>query len=194
MVQTTIVGVVSVKNLSGNILRIEIDRPVGFNFKAGQFARIGINTGNDGPDKIWRAQTIVSRAEEHKILAFYIIYIAGKPFSDALKKIKAGDEVYLDAQPYGHFTLDRFGPGGDLWLFSTGTGVAPYLCMLQQEKIWENFSTVTLICSFKDQIYDLDSILRYIMNINPLQIKEKFNPLQDFAFVSKHYILECGSR
>ena len=59
-------------------------------------------------DKIWRAQTIVSRAGEYKTLAFYIIYIEGKPFSDALKKIKSGDEVYLDAVPYGHFTLDRF--------------------------------------------------------------------------------------
>ncbi len=151
MAQTTIVSVVSVNYLAENILRIEIDRPDGFNFKPGQFARIGINPNNDGPDRIWRAQTIVSRAGECKNLAFYIIYIEGKPFSDALKKIKSGDEIYLDAVPYGHFTLDRFDFGGDLWLFSTGTGVAPYLCMLQQEKIWKNFSTITLICSFRDQ-------------------------------------------
>ena len=151
MVQTNTVSVVSAKYLAENIVRIEIDRPGGFNFTPGQFARIGINPINKGSDKIWRAQTIVSRAEDEKSLAFYIVYLEGKPFSDALKKIKSGDEVYLDALPYGHFTLDRFGPGGDLWLFSTGTGVAPYLCMLQQEKIWENFSTVSLICSFKDQ-------------------------------------------
>ena len=151
MVQTNNVSVVSVKYLAENIFRIEIDRPAGFNFKPGQFARIGINPNNEGSDKIWRAQTIVSRAEEDKTLVFYIVYLEGKPFSDALKKIKSGDEIYLDAVPYGHFTLDRFGPGGDLWLFSTGTGVAPYLCMLQQEKIWENFSTITLICSFRDQ-------------------------------------------
>ena len=151
MVQTTIVSVASVQHLAENILRIEIDRPVGFNFKPGQFARIGINPNNDNPDKIWRAQTIVSRAGEYKSLAFYIICIEGKPFSDALKKIKSGDELRLDAVPYGYFTLDRFGPGGDLWLFSTGTGIAPYLCMLQQERIWENFSKITLICSFRDQ-------------------------------------------
>ena len=125
MVQTTIVNVVSVKYLAENILRIEIDRPVGFDFKPGQFARIGIHPHYDCPDKIWRAQTIVSKAEEYKSLAFYIIYIEGKPFSDALKKIKSGNEIYLDAVPYGHFTLDRFDSGGDLWLFSTGTGIAP---------------------------------------------------------------------
>ena len=72
MVQTTIVSVGSVQHLAENILRIEIDRPVGFNFKPGQFARVGINPNNDGPDKIWRAQTIVSRAGESKSLAFYI--------------------------------------------------------------------------------------------------------------------------
>ncbi|GIR48166.1 MAG: hypothetical protein CM15mP58_02630 [Burkholderiaceae bacterium] len=97
MVQTNNVSVVSVKYLAENIFRIEIDRPAGFNFKPGQFARIGINPNNDGPDKIWRAQTIVSRAEEDKTLVFYIVYLEGKPFSDALKKIKSGDEVYLDA-------------------------------------------------------------------------------------------------
>ena len=102
MVQTTIVSVGSVQHLAENILRIEIDRPVGFSFKPGQFARVGINPNNDGPDKIWRAQTIVSRAGDYKRLAFYIIYIEGKPFSDALKKIKSGDEIYLDAVPYGH--------------------------------------------------------------------------------------------
>ena len=48
MVQTNNVSVVSVKYLAENILRIEIDRPVGFNFKPGQFARIGINPNNDG--------------------------------------------------------------------------------------------------------------------------------------------------
>ena len=148
--QTKKVSVVSVKYLAENIFRIEIDRPAGFNFKPGQFARIGINPNNGGSDKIWRAQTIVSKAEEVKTLVFYIVYIEGKPFSDALKKIKSGDEICLDAVPYGYFTLDRFGLGRP-WLFSTGTGVAPYLCMLQQEKIWENFSTITLICSFRDQ-------------------------------------------
>ena len=151
MVQTNIASVISVKYLADNIFRIEIDRPTGFNFEPGQFARIGINSNNRGSDKIWRAQTIVSRAEETKTLVFYIVYLEGKPFSKALKQIKSGDALCLDAVPYGYFTLDRFSPGGDLWLFSTGTGVAPYLCMLQQERIWENFSRITLICSFRDQ-------------------------------------------
>ena len=149
--RTKKVSVVAVKYLAENIFRIEIDRPAGFNFIPGQFARIGINPNNGSSEKIWRAQTIVSKAEEVNSLVFYIGYLKGKPFSDALKEIKSGDELCLDTVPYGYFTLDRFGPGGDLWLFSTGTGVAPYLCMFQQEKIWENFSTITLICSFRDQ-------------------------------------------
>ena len=151
MVRTNNVSVVSVKYRAENIFRIEIDRPTDFKFKPGQFARIGIDQIDDDADKIWRAQTIVSGSQEDKTLVFYIVYLEGKPFSDALKKIKSGDEIYLDAVPYGHFTLDRFDSGGDLWLFSTGTGVAPYLCMLQQEKIWENFSRINLICSFRDQ-------------------------------------------
>ena len=151
MVQTNNATVISANYLAENIFRIESDRPAGFNFEPGQFARIGINLNNKGSDKIWRAQTIVSRAEDNKTLVFYIVYVEGKPFSEALKKIKSGDELYLDAVPYGYFTLDRFDPGGDLWLFSTGTGVAPYLCMLQQKRIWESFSKITLICSFRDQ-------------------------------------------
>ena len=101
-----------------------------------------------GSEKIWRAQTIVSKVEEVNTLVFYIVYLKGKPFSDALKKIKSGDELRLDAVPYGYFTPDRFGPGGLLALFYRYR-IAPYLCMFQQEKIWENFSTITLICSFR---------------------------------------------
>ena len=41
--QTKKVSVVGVKYLAENIFRIEIDRPAGFNFIPGQFARIGIN-------------------------------------------------------------------------------------------------------------------------------------------------------
>ena len=84
--QTKKVSVVSIKYLAENIFRIEIDRPAGFNFKPGQFARIGIKPNNGGSEKIWRAQTIVSKAEEVKTLVFYIVYLKGKPFSDALKK------------------------------------------------------------------------------------------------------------
>ena len=47
--QTNNVSVVSVKYLAENIFRIEIDRPAGFNFKPGQFARIGINPNNGAP-------------------------------------------------------------------------------------------------------------------------------------------------
>ena len=111
MVQTNNVSVVSVKHPVENIFRIEIERPDGFSFTPGQFARIGINPNNGCSDKIWRAQTIISGAVDHKTLIFFIVYLEGKPFSDALKKIKSGDNVCLDAVPYGYFTLDRFGPG-----------------------------------------------------------------------------------
>ena len=56
----------------------------------------------------------------------------------------------MDTVSYGYFTLDRFDPGGDIWLFSTGSGIAPYLCMLQQKRIWEDFKKIILISSFKD--------------------------------------------
>ncbi|MEL0255907.1 MAG: hypothetical protein VW930_08195, partial [Burkholderiaceae bacterium] len=72
--QTKKVSVVSIKYLAENIFRIEIDRPAGFNFQPGQFARIGINPNNGVSDKIWRAQTIVSKAEDDMTLVFYIVY------------------------------------------------------------------------------------------------------------------------
>ena len=150
MVQTNTVNVTSVNRLADNIFRIEINRPPGFNFKAGQFARIAFSANPESLNKIWRAQTIISKAEDER-LVFYIVYLEGNPFSESLKKIECGDEVYLDTISYGHFTLDRFSPGGNLWLFSTGTGIAPYLCMLQQERIWRTFTRINLISSFKNQ-------------------------------------------
>ena len=75
MVQTTNVSVVSVKYCAENIFRIEIDRPTDFNFKPGQFARIGIDQIDDDADKIWRAQTIISGAQENNTLVFFSSFI-----------------------------------------------------------------------------------------------------------------------
>jgi hypothetical protein len=70
--------------------------------------------------------------------------LIGEEFSDALKKNYAGSAITFDKRAYGFFTLDRFEPTGDLWLFFTGTGIAPYLAMLNNERIWKSFKNISL--------------------------------------------------
>jgi ferredoxin--NADP+ reductase len=47
--------------------------------------------------------------------------------------------------------LSRFAGGQDLWLLSTGTGIAPFLSMLADPEVWERFETITLVHSVRVQ-------------------------------------------
>ncbi len=134
-----------------NIFYIKLEKPSSFNFTPGQFARLGINNNLNGADKIiWRAQTIINNPKNN-FLEFYLIFIKNQPFSELLKLKSISDDIFLDPQSYGYFTIDRFKISGDLWLIATGTGIAPYLSILSESKIWEGFEKINLIHIIRDQ-------------------------------------------
>lgn len=142
--------IITKRSLADNIYYLKTERPKDFNFFPGQFARLGLSTLNESDPVIWRAQTIACGAESEE-LHFYVVYLKGEKFSDALKKNHAGSAITFDKRAYGYFTLDRFEPTGDLWLFFTGTGIAPYLAMLNNERIWKSFKNISLIGAFREK-------------------------------------------
>ncbi|MFL2656760.1 MAG: hypothetical protein ACJ0F0_03940 [Burkholderiaceae bacterium] len=46
---------------------------------------------------------------------------------------------FLDNQNYGYLTLDRFPSAGDLWLFASGSGIAPFVSILKTLPGFEKF-------------------------------------------------------
>ncbi len=132
-----------VKQHNERLITFAITRPEAFRFAAGQFARLGFV---DGAGYIWRAYSIVS-AEYEETLEFFAVLIPDGPMSAYLAKLAAGDTILLDKNATGFLLPERFADGEDLVMLSTGSGVAPFLSMLQQTNVWQQFKRIVLVHS-----------------------------------------------
>ena len=122
-------------------------RPAHFKFTAGQFARIGLKVGDD---LVVRAYSVVSSPFD-ETLEFFSIVVPNGAFTSNLQHLKVGDELYLEKISYGFLTLARYQLPlpQDLWLLATGTGLAPFLSMLQDFATWQNYQQIHLVYSVR---------------------------------------------
>lgn len=121
-------------------------RPLHYQFKAGQYARLGLSI--DG-QLVWRAYSITS-APEDAYLEYLLVTVPGGGFTSALKLLVPGDTISLDRQSFGFMTADRFVDGETLWMIATGTGIGPYLSMLRTPQIWQRFGRLVLVHGVRD--------------------------------------------
>lgn len=84
-----------------------------------------------------------------EFLEFYSIVVPGGEFTSELVRLRVGDTLLVDKQSHGFLTLSRFEGGKDLWLLSTGTGIAPFLSILQDPQAWETFEHIVLAHSVR---------------------------------------------
>lgn len=136
-----------VQPLTPSLFSLRITRDQGFRFRAGQFARLGV-TRADG-SVVWRAYSMVS-APHDEYLDFFSIVVPGGEFTSELSRLRQGDSLLIDRQAFGFLTLDRFVGGRDLWLLATGTGIAPFLSILQDFEVWERFERIKLVYSVRE--------------------------------------------
>jgi ferredoxin--NADP+ reductase len=129
---------------SPNLFSLRCSRDSAFRFRAGQFARLGVEKA-DG-SVVWRAYSMVS-APHDEFLEFFSIVVPGGEFTSELSRLKVGDSLLVDKQAYGFLTLDRFVDGRDLWLLVSGTGLAPFLSILQDFEVWQRFERIVLVYS-----------------------------------------------
>ena len=129
---------------SPSLFSLRCSRDSGFRFRAGQFARLGVQKA-DGT-VVWRAYSMVS-APHDEFLEFFSIVVPGGEFTSELSRLKAGDSLLVDKQAFGFLTLDRFIDGRDLWLLASGTGLAPFLSILQDFEVWQRFQRIVLVYS-----------------------------------------------
>ena len=104
--------------------KTRVDEP--FSFKAGQYATLALDVGDDF---VPRAYSIAGSPYERNFLEFYINVIKEGQLTPSLFDLRIGDEVaYMG--PKGVFTLART-ETKHLLLVATGTGLAPYVSMLR---------------------------------------------------------------
>ena len=183
------VTVLSKTTWTPNLFSFTVSRPDSFKFTAGQFVRLGVNPSQlkyyqqtDASDEtadtalnedVFRAYSIVSSPFD-EVIEFFSIVIPDGAFTSQLQHLQVGDELLLNTMPFGFLTLARYQKPlpKDLWLLATGTGLAPFLSMLQDLKTWEDYEHIVLAYSARS----LDE-LAYVEQIERLQ--EDFGTLVD---------------
>lgn len=102
---------------------------------------LGLPQENGKP--LLRAYSIASPSWDEE-LEFYSIKVANGPLTSRLQKIQQGDEVLLGRKPVGTLVLDALTPAKRLYMFSTGTGIAPFMSLIREPETYEKFEQVIL--------------------------------------------------
>ena len=111
-----------------------------FRFVNGEFAMIGLKV-HDKP--LLRAYSIASANYEDE-LEFLSIKVPDGPLTSRLQHLKVGDEVLVNPKCTGTLTIDNVTQADNLYLLSTGTGIAPFMSIIRDPETYEKFKSVIL--------------------------------------------------
>ncbi|WP_343192590.1 FAD-binding oxidoreductase [Buchnera aphidicola (Taiwanaphis decaspermi)] len=151
--------VISIKKYNGNLLKIILHADI-LPFIAGQFTKFLIKKKNS--IKIRRAYSYVNSPKSNN-LEFYIVKIKKGVMTSKLFKLNIGDDLIISKKSFGFFILKNIPKSYYLWMFATGTGIGPYLSMLQDKNHTLKFNNIILVHAVKyfkelcylDLMYDL---------------------------------------
>ena len=103
---------------------------------------------------IFRAYSIASPSWDEE-LEFYSIKVEDGPLTQHLQKIELDDTVLMRRKSTGTLVNDALLPGKRLYLFSTGTGIAPFASLIRDPETYEKFETIFL-CHTCRNVIDLE--------------------------------------
>ena len=133
--------VLSVHHWNDTLFSFTTTRNKGLRFRNGHFLMIGLEV-NGKP--LSRAYSVASaNYEEH--LEFLSIKVENGPLTSRLQNIKVGDSILVSEKSVGTLVIDDLNPGKHLYLFSTGTGLAPFMSIIRDPETYEKFEKVVLI-------------------------------------------------
>ena len=133
--------VLSVHHWNDTLFSFTTTRRQGLRFRNGHFLMIGLEV--DGKPLV-RAYSVVSpNYEEH--LEFLSIKVPNGPLTSRLQNIKVGDPVLVSEKSVGTLVIDDLNPGKHLYLFSPGTGMAPFMSIIRDPETYERFEKVVLV-------------------------------------------------
>ena len=132
--------VLQVRHWNPHLFSFTTTRDSGLRFENGQFVMMGLMV--DGRPLL-RAYSIAS-ANYEEDLEFFSIKVPNGPLTSRLQHLREGDEVLVSRKPTGTLLLHDLKPGRNLYLFSTGTGLAPFLATVRDPETYERFERVVL--------------------------------------------------
>ncbi len=133
--------VLSVRHWTDRQFSFTCTRDPGFRFQSGQFVMIGLVV--DGKPLL-RAYSIVSPHWDEN-LEFLSIKVPDGPLTSRLQHIEVGSTVLVGRKPSGTLLTQNLLPGKNMYLLSTGTGLAPFMAMIRDPEVYEAFEKIILV-------------------------------------------------
>jgi len=143
-------NVKSVQHYTDRLFKFRISRPNSFRFRSGEFVMIGLPNAEK---PIFRAYSIASPAWDEE-LEFYSIKVEDGPLTQHLQNIKINDNILMRRKPTGTLVNDALLPGKRLYLFSTGTGIAPFASLIRDPETYDKFEKI-ILCHTCRNVVDL---------------------------------------
>ncbi|MCH8552352.1 MAG: ferredoxin--NADP reductase [Natronospirillum sp.] len=133
--------VLDVHHWNDSLFSFKTTRDPGFRFKNGHFTMLGLEV--DGKP-LMRAYSIASANYEEE-LEFFSIKVPDGPLTSRLQKIEPGDEILISRKPTGTLITDDLLPGKNLYMLATGTGLAPFMSIIKDPEVYEQYERVILV-------------------------------------------------
>ena len=133
--------VLSVHHWNASLFTFTTTRATSLRFESGHFVMVGLMV-NGKP--LMRAYSIASaHYEEH--LEFFSIKVPHGPLTSRLQHVKPGDPVLVGHKATGTLVLTDLLPGRHLYLFATGTGLAPFMSIIRDPDTYDRFDKIVLV-------------------------------------------------
>lgn len=133
--------VLSVHHWNDTLFSFTTTRDSALRFQNGHFVMIGLEVEGK---PLMRAYSIASANYEEN-LEFLSIKVPNGPLTSRLQHLKVGDEILVSRKPVGTLVVDDLLPGKRLYLFATGTGLAPFMSIIKDPEVYDRFEKVILI-------------------------------------------------
>ncbi len=132
--------VLSVRHWTDRLFSFQTTRAPSFRFRSGQFVMMGLEAETK---PLLRAYSLASPYYADT-LEFFSIKVPDGPLTSRLQHLREGDEILVGRKPTGTLVLDNLKPGRTLYLFGTGTGLAPFLSIARDPEAYERFDRVVV--------------------------------------------------
>ena len=133
-------SVTDVHHWNESLFSFKTTRDQSLRFENGHFVMLGIEVEGK---PLMRAYSIASPNYDEE-LEFLSIKVPDGPLTSKLQNIKVGDELLVSSKPTGTLVTDHLLAGRNLYLISTGTGLAPFISIIQDPTVYENFDKIIL--------------------------------------------------
>jgi len=132
--------VTHVHHWNDTLFSFRTTRDPSYRFKNGHFTMVGLPS--DGRP-LMRAYSFASANYEHE-LEFFSIKVPDGALTSKLQNLAIGDEVLVGKRSTGTLIPDNMIPGRYLYLLATGTGIAPFMSIIKDPEIYDQFDRVIL--------------------------------------------------